>query len=76
MLMPNRVRADPVELERALQGVQELRKHVVESLLVALQAPRQRHLLGVKLSELNRSIMSTRLTLSQAAGVEGFSRRS
>jgi len=34
MLMPSRVRADPVELERALQGVQELRKHVVEALLV------------------------------------------
>ena len=73
MLMLSRARADPVELERELQGAQGLRKHVVESLLVTLQGPRQRHLLGVKLSELNRSIMSTSLRLLES---RGFSRRS
>ena len=76
MLMLTLARADPVELERELQDAKELRQRVVESLLAGLQGPRQRHLLRVKLSELNRSIMNIRLTLSEAAGVKGFSRRS
>jgi len=67
MLMLAVVRAEPVELERELQDLEQLRWRVVESLSSRLQGPRQRHILRVKLSELNRSIASIRQTLSEAA---------
>ena len=54
MLMLAVVRAEPVELERELQDLEQLRWRVVESLSSRLQGPRQRHILRVKLSELNR----------------------
>jgi hypothetical protein len=60
-------RADPVELERELQDLEQLRRRVVESLSSGLQGPRQRRILRVKLSELNRSIANVRVALSQAA---------
>ena len=60
-------RADPVELERELQDLEQLRRRVVESLSSGLQGPRQRRILRVKLSELNRSIASVRVALSEAA---------
>jgi hypothetical protein len=63
------VRADPVELRRELHDLQQLRGRIVESLLSRVQGPRQRQLLRVKLSELNRSIASIRQTLSDAAYV-------
>jgi hypothetical protein len=72
------VRADPVELARELQDLEQLRQRVVESLLSGVQGPRHRHLLRVKLSALNGSIASTRQTLSEIALVlfarypEGF----
>jgi hypothetical protein len=59
--------ADPVELRRELHDLQQLRERIVESLSSRLQGPRQRQLLRVKLSELNRSILSIRQTLSEAA---------
>ena len=61
------VGADPVELQRELHDLQQLRERIVESLSFRLQGPRQRQLLRVKLSELNRSIASIRQTLSDAA---------
>jgi hypothetical protein len=61
------VRAEPVELERELLDLEQLRRRVVESLSSRLQGPRQRQILRVKLSELNRSIASIRQTLSEAA---------
>jgi len=67
MLMLTVVRTEPVELERKLQDLEQLRWRVVESLSSRLQGPRQRHILRVKLSELNRSIASIRQTLSEAA---------
>jgi hypothetical protein len=67
MLRLTGVRAAPVELERELLDLEELRWRVVESLSSRLQGPRQRHILRVKLSELNRSIASIRQTLSEAA---------
>ena len=67
MLMLTVVRADPVELRRELHDLQQLRERIVESLSSRLQGPRQRQLLRVKLSELNRSIASIRQTLSEAA---------
>jgi hypothetical protein len=54
-------------MERELQDLEQLRQRVVESLSSGLQGPRQRHILRVKLSELNRSIASIRQTLSEAA---------
>jgi hypothetical protein len=60
-------RADPVELERELQDLEQLRRRVVESLSSGLQGPRQRRILRVKLSELNRSIANVRVALSEAA---------
>jgi hypothetical protein len=67
MLTLTVVRAEPVELERELLDLEQLRWRVVESLSSRLQGPRQRHILRVKLSELNRSIASIRQTLSDAA---------
>ena len=67
MLMLTVVRADPVELRRELHDLQQLRARIVESLSSRVQGPRQRQLLRVKLSELNRSIASIRQTLSEAA---------
>ena len=67
MLTLTVVRAEPVELERELLDLEQLRWRVVESLSSRLQGPRQRQLLRVKLSELNRSIASIRQTLSEAA---------
>jgi len=67
MLMLTVVGADPVELQRELHDLQQLRERIVESLSFRLQGPRQRQLLRVKLSELNRSIASIRQTLSDAA---------
>ena len=67
MLMFTVVGADPVELQRELHDLQQLRERIVESLSFRLQGPRQRQLLRVKLSELNRSIASIRQTLSDAA---------
>lgn len=67
MLTLTVVRAEPVELERELLDLEQLRWRVVESLSSRLQGPRQRHILRVKLSELNRSIASIRQTLSEAA---------
>jgi hypothetical protein len=67
MLTLTVVRAEPVELERELLDLEQLRWRVVESLSSRLQGPRQRHILRVKLSELNRSIASIRRTLSEAA---------
>jgi hypothetical protein len=67
MLMLTVVRADPLELRRELHDLQQLRERIVESLSSRLQGPRQRQLLRVKLSELNRSIASIRQTLSEAA---------
>jgi hypothetical protein len=67
MLTLTAVRAEPVELERELLDLEQLRWRVVESLSSRLQGPRQRHILRVKLSELNRSIASIRQTLSEAA---------
>ena len=67
MLMFTVVGADPVELQRELHDLQQLRERIVESLSFRLQGPRQRQLLRVKLSELNRSIASIRQTLSEAA---------
>jgi len=61
------VRADPLEMERELQDLEQLRRRIVESLSSGLQGPRQRHILRVKLFELNRSIASIRQTLSEAA---------
>jgi len=66
MLMLN-VRADLLEMERELQDLEQLRRRIVESLSSGLQGPRQRHILRVKLFELNRSIASIRQTLSEAA---------
>jgi hypothetical protein len=66
MLTLTVVRAEPVELERELLDLEQLRWRVVESLSSRLQGPRQRHILRVKLSELNRSIASIRQTLSRA----------
>ena len=66
MLMLN-VRADLLEMERELQDLEQLRRRIVESLSSGLQGPRQRLILRVKLSELNRSIASIRQTLSEAA---------
>jgi hypothetical protein len=60
-------RADPVELERELQDLEQLRRRVFESLSSGLQGPRQRRILRVKLSELNRSIANVRVALSEAA---------
>ena len=67
MLMLTVVGGDPVELQRELHDLQQLRERIVESLSFRLQGPRQRQLLRVKLSELNRSIASIRQTLSDAA---------
>jgi hypothetical protein len=67
MLTLTSVRAEPVELERELLELEQLRWRVVESLSSRLQGPRQRHILRVKLCELNRSIASIRQTLSEAA---------
>ena len=67
MLMLTVVGADPVELRRELHDLQQLRERIVESLSSHLPGPRQRQLLRVKLSELNRSIASIRQTLSDAA---------
>ena len=61
------VRVDPLEMERELQDLEQLRRRIVESLSSGLQGPRQRHILRVKLFELNRSIASIRQTLSEAA---------
>jgi hypothetical protein len=61
------VRVDPLEMERELQDLEQLRRRIVESLSSGLQGPRQRLILRVKLSELNRSIASIRQTLSEAA---------
>jgi len=58
---------EPVELERELLDLEQLRWRVVESLSSRLQGPRQRQILRLKLSELNRSIASIRQTLSEAA---------
>ena len=67
MLMLTVVRADAVELRRELHDLQQLRGRIVESLSSRVQGLRQRQLLRVKLSELNRSIASIRQTLSEAA---------
>ena len=67
MSMFTPAQGDLVELERELQDVEELRQRIIDSLLSGLQGPRQRHLLCHKLVELNRSIVSIRLTLSEAA---------
>jgi hypothetical protein len=67
MLTPTLVPAEPVDLERELLDLEQLRWRVVESLSSRLQGSRQRHILRVKLSELNRSIASIRQTLSEAA---------
>jgi len=67
MLSLTLARADPAELERELLDLEQLRSRVVESLSSRLQGPRQRQILRVKLSELNRSIASIRQTLSEAA---------
>jgi len=67
MLMLTVVRADPVELRRELHDLQQLRERIVESLSSRLQGPRQRQLLRVKLSELNRSIAGIRQTLCEAS---------
>jgi len=67
MFMRTVVRADPVELRRELHDLQQLRGRIVESLSSRVQGLRQRQLLRVKLSELNRSIASIRQTLSEAA---------
>ena len=67
LMLLTAVRADPVALERELRDLEQLRHRVVGSLVSGLQGPRQRHLLRVKLSELNRSIANIRLTLSEAA---------
>jgi hypothetical protein len=67
MFMLTVVRADPVELRRELHDLQQLRGRIVEPLLSRVQGPRQRQLLRVKLSELNRSSASIRQTLSEAA---------
>ena len=61
------VDADPLEMERELQDLEQLCRRIVESLSSGLQGPRQRHILRVKLFELNRSIASIRQTLSEAA---------
>jgi hypothetical protein len=66
MLMLTAVRADPVALQRELQDLEQLRHRIIDSLLSGLQGPRHRHLLRVKLAELNGSIRSIRLTLSEA----------
>jgi hypothetical protein len=62
MLMLTAVRADPVALQGELQDLEQLRQRIIDSLRSGLQGPRQRHLLRAKLSELNRSIASIRLT--------------
>jgi len=67
MLSLTLARADPAELERELLDLEQLRSRVVESLSSRLQGPRQRQILRLKLSELNRSIASIRQTLSEAA---------
>ena len=58
---------EPVELERELLDLEQLRWRVVESLSSRLQGPRQRQILRLNLSELNRSIASIRQTLAEAA---------
>ena len=67
MLMLTVVGADPVELRRELHDLQQLRERIVESLSSHLPGPRQRQLLRVKLSELNRSIAGIQQTLCEAA---------
>jgi hypothetical protein len=67
MLTLTVVRAEPVELERELLDLEQLRRRVVESLSSRLQGPRQRHILRIKLSELNRAIASIRQMLAEAA---------
>ena len=47
MLMLTVVGADPVELQRELHDLQQLRERIVESLSFRLQGPRQRQLLRV-----------------------------
>jgi hypothetical protein len=66
MLMLTAVRANPFVLQSELQNHEQLRKRIIDALRSGLQGPRQRHLLWVKLSELNRSIASIQADLGTA----------